>query len=216
MSLYRLDASIRTEGSHSREIADVVEREWRRHHPDAPVHRRDVGLTPVPAHAWADAVTASRTRVEGHTDAQREARALAAAEVDPLVEADELLFAVPLYNFGVSQHFKAWIDLVITDSRMASGGVPATKGKPAVLVAVRGGGYGPGTPREGWDHATDWMRRILSDVWQTDLTVIEAELTLAGEKPALEQFIPLRDASRAAAEEAARAAGTRLLAAVPI
>ena len=32
MSLFRLDASIRTVGSHSREIADVVEREWRADH----------------------------------------------------------------------------------------------------------------------------------------------------------------------------------------
>jgi hypothetical protein len=46
------------------------------------------------------------------------------------------------------------------------------------------------------------------------LTVVEAELTLAGENPALEQFIPLREASRAAAEEAAHSAGARLLAPV--
>ena len=80
MSLFRLDASIRTEGSHSREIADVVEREWRRQHPDATVSRRDIGLTPVPAHAWASAVAAIRTPVDDHTDAHREAAALAAAE----------------------------------------------------------------------------------------------------------------------------------------
>ncbi len=24
---------------------------------------------------------------------------------------------MPLYNFGVSQHFKAWVDLVVTDPR---------------------------------------------------------------------------------------------------
>jgi FMN-dependent NADH-azoreductase len=29
MSLFRLDASIRVEGSHSRAIADIVEQEWR-------------------------------------------------------------------------------------------------------------------------------------------------------------------------------------------
>ena len=33
MSLFRLDASIRVEGSHSREIADIVEQEWRTAHP---------------------------------------------------------------------------------------------------------------------------------------------------------------------------------------
>jgi hypothetical protein len=33
MPLFRLDASIRVEGSHSREIADIVEQEWRTAHP---------------------------------------------------------------------------------------------------------------------------------------------------------------------------------------
>ena len=32
MSLFRLDASIRVEGSHSRAIADIVEQEWRNAH----------------------------------------------------------------------------------------------------------------------------------------------------------------------------------------
>ena len=37
MSLFRLDASIRVEGSHSRAIADIVEQEWRDAHPGEPV-----------------------------------------------------------------------------------------------------------------------------------------------------------------------------------
>ena len=36
--------------------------------------------------------------------------ALAATLTDELAAADALLFAVPLYNFGVSQHFKTWVD----------------------------------------------------------------------------------------------------------
>ena len=31
--------------------------------------------------------------------------------------SDALRFAVPLYNFGVSQHFKTWVDMVITQAR---------------------------------------------------------------------------------------------------
>jgi FMN-dependent NADH-azoreductase len=33
MSLYRLDASIRVEGAHSRAVADLVEQEWRNARP---------------------------------------------------------------------------------------------------------------------------------------------------------------------------------------
>jgi FMN-dependent NADH-azoreductase len=210
MSLFRLDASIRTAGSHSREIADLVEQEWRAAHPGDPVVRRHVGTEPVPSTAWATAVNASFTPEADRTPEQRESTALAAAEVDRLVAADALLFAVPLYNFGVSQHFKTWADLVITDPRMAAGAQPVTAGKPAVLVTVRGGSYAAGTPREGWDHATGWMRRILEDVWQLDLRVVESEFTLVGVNPALDQFQDLAKEIRQRAEDAARAEGRSL------
>jgi len=210
MSLFRLDASIRAEGSHSRAIADIVEQEWRAGRPDEPVTRRLIGLEPVPATAWADAVSARGVPAEELTPRQRDAVALAATLADELVAADALLFAVPLYNFGVSQHFKAWVDLVITDPRLASGTEPVLAGRPAVLVTVRGGAYGAGTPREGWDHATGWMRRILADVWQLDLRVVETEFTLVGVNPALDQFRDLADEMRAEAEEQARQHGRAL------
>jgi len=214
MSLFRLDASIRVEGSHSRAIADIVEQEWRNAHPGEPVIRRHAGVDPIPATAWATAVYAGRTPAESRTEEQRTALALAATLTDELVAADALLFAVPLYNFGVSQHFKTWVDMVITDPRMAAGTEPILAGKPAVLVTVRGGNYRSGTPREGWDHATGWMRRILADVWNLDLKVVEAEFTLVGVNPALDRFKDLARQLRQEADEQARRRGRELGAAV--
>jgi FMN-dependent NADH-azoreductase len=199
MSLFRLDASIRTEGSASREIADIVEAEWRAGNPDAPVTRRHVGTEPLPATAWGEAVAGSWLPAEQRTPAQAEALALAATLTDELVDAEALLFAVPLYNFGVSQHFKTWADLVVSDPRMGPGEAPLA-GKPAVLVTVRGGNYSAGTPREGWDHATAWMRRVLADVWQLDLRVVEREFTLVGVNPALDSFTDLAAELKTAAE----------------
>jgi FMN-dependent NADH-azoreductase len=210
MSLFRLDASIRVEGSHSRQIADIVENEWLAGHPGETITRRHLGTEPVPADAWATAVSAAYVPEAERSVDQRAAAALAAEAVDQLVDADALLFAVPLYNFGVSQHFKTWADLVITDPRMAAGVTPAIAGKPAVLVTVRGGSYAAGTPREGWDHATGWMRRILADVWQLDLSVVESEFTLVGVNPALDQFKELADELRQQAEENARQHGRTL------
>lgn len=210
MTLFRLDASIRTEGSQSREIADIVERAWLADNPGDTVVRRHVGTEPVPATAWAAAVTAGMTPDDRRSAEQRAAAALAKAEVDAMVDADALLFAVPLYNFGVSQHFKTWADLVITDPRMAAGTTPAIAGKPAVLVTVRGGNYSEGTPRAGWDHATGWMRRILEDVWQLDLRVVEREFTLVGVNPALDQFTELADQLAAEARKLAEHHGREL------
>jgi FMN-dependent NADH-azoreductase len=213
MSLFRLDASIRVEGSASREIADIVEREWRAGNPDAPVTRRHLGTEPLPATAWADAVAGSWLPAEQRTSEQAAALSLAATLTDELIDAEALLLAVPLYNFGVSQHFKTWADLVITDPRMAPGGEPPLAGKPAVLVTVRGGNYSAGTPREGWDHATGWMRRVLEDVWQLDLRVVEREFTLVGANPALDSFTDLAAELKQTAEREAAEHG-RLLSSV--
>jgi FMN-dependent NADH-azoreductase len=210
MSLYRLDASIRVDGSHSRAIADIVEQEWRNAHPDEPVIRRHVGVEPIPATAWATAVFAGYTPEQSRSAEQNAALALAATLTDELIAADALLLAAPLYNFGVSQHFKAWVDMVVTDPRLAAGTEPILAGKPAVLVTVRGGNYRPGAPREGWDHATGWMRRILADVWQLDLQVVETEFTLVGVNPALDQFKELALEVRQSAEEQARRHGRAL------
>jgi FMN-dependent NADH-azoreductase len=200
MSLFRLDASIRVEGSASREIADIVEAEWRAGNPGVPITRQHVGTEPLPSGAWAAAVTGSRLPAEQRTPEQAEAAALAAALVDELLDAEALLFAVPLYNFGVSQHVKTWVDLVLTDPRMGPAGGAPLAGKPAVLVTVHGGNYSAGTPREGWDHATGWIRRILEDGWHLDLRVVEREFTLVGVNPALDAFTDLAAELKATAE----------------
>lgn len=211
-TLFRLDASIRPEGSASRELADLVQEEWLDAHPGARVERRDLGTDPLPADAWAAAVSAGFVPEHERTAEQAAAVKLAGTLVDELLDADAILLAIPLYNFGVSQHVKAWIDLVITDPRAAAGGPPVLAGRQVVLATVRGGAYGPGTPREGWDHSTAYLRRILADCWGADLTVVERELTLVGVNPALDQFTDLAAQLHADAREAARDAGKVLAA----
>jgi FMN-dependent NADH-azoreductase len=210
MSLFRLDASIRTEDSHSRELANIVEREWRVAYPDSAVTNREIGVEPLPSDAWAAAVSASGSPEETRSPEQAQAVALAASLTDELEAADALLFAVPLYNFGVSQHFKTYVDLIITDPRMSAGSDPVIAGKPAVLATVHGGYYAAGTPREGWDHATGWMRRILAEVWKLDLLVVEKDFTLVGVNPALDQFEELAKQLAAAAETLAGEHGRTL------
>ena len=163
MTLFRLDASINPATSASRAIADIVESEWLAANPDDTVVRRDLGTEPLPADAWTGALRATWTPEAARTQEQTAAIALAAGLAEELRAADAVLLAVPLYNFGIPQHVKTWIDLVMAGARSADEKLLA--GKPAVLVVVRGGAYGAGTPREGWDHSTGYLRRIVADVW---------------------------------------------------
>jgi FMN-dependent NADH-azoreductase len=193
MKFFRLDSSLRTEGSVSRALADAVEQEWLREHPRAEILRRDVGRDPLPP-VWPAAVSARMSPPEHiRTDEERAAAALAAELTDELLTADAYVFAVPIYNWGIPQQVKHWIDLIHTDARAASVAEQLLAGRPAVLVEARGGGYAPGTPREGWDHVTPYLKHILIDGWGLDLAVARAELTLADVNPAMEQ---LRDLAK--------------------
>lgn len=211
MTLFRLDASILPATSASRELGDLVEAEWLAAHPTSTVVRRDIAADPVPATAWRDAVTAGFTPVEQHSDGQRSALALRQQLADELIDADALLFTVPLYNYGVSQHVKTWFDLAYTDPRIDPQGT-ALRGKPATLVTVLGGNYEPGSPKEGWDHSTGWLRRVFADVWGLDLTVVHRPFTLVGVNPALDAFTEAAAELRANAEQAAVSAGRTLAA----
>jgi FMN-dependent NADH-azoreductase len=188
MKFFRLDASLRTEGSVSRRLADAVEEQFRHEHPHATVTRRDVGTNPLPL-VWPAAVAALMSPPEHErTPDQLAAARLAAQLGDELLEADAYVFAVPLYNYGLPQQVKNWFDITLTDPRLGAGVQQPLAGRPAVLVEARGGGYAPGTPREGWNHATPYLQHLLHDQWGLELSIAEAELTLADVTPAMAEL----------------------------
>lgn len=207
MTLLRIDASIQGPRSASSALADQVFAEFAAARPDEPVVSRHLVEQPLPTEAWALAIGGAFTPDTDRTPAQLDALAVASTLAAELADADAAVLAFPLYNYGVSQHVKNWIDLVVAG---AENGARPLDGKPVVLVTTRGGAYGPGTPREGWDHSTAYLRRILADFWGADLTVVEREFTLVGVNPALDEFAELANEMKKAAEEAAAEAGKKL------
>ena len=209
-TIFRLDSSIRSEGSVTRAIADVLEKEISAHIPELDVIRREIGLTPLPSTIWSDSVVGGMMPTEVRSPEQSKALALATRLADELAQADAYIFAIPLYNFGVSQHAKAWVDVVLTEPRFNPQASQFMAGRPAFLVTARGGAYGPSTPRAGWDHSTAWLLRILVDVWGLDVRSIETELTLADVNSAMEALRPMATQMRQAAHEAALTYGSGL------
>ncbi len=207
MTLLRIDSSIQGPASSSAALADLVLEAFLADRPGEQVVTRHLGADPLPSDAWANAIHGSFTPEDQRTPAQVEALALAAALADELQAADAAVLALPLYNFGVSQHTKTWFDLALAGAPM---GTRLLEGKPVVLVTTRGGAYGAGTPREGWDHSTDYLRRILVDIWGADLTLVEREFTLVGVNPALDEFTEIAALMKKEAEEAAVTAGREI------
>jgi FMN-dependent NADH-azoreductase len=169
--LLHVDSSLRSEGSRSRKLSAHFADRWRTDNPDGIVTYRDLAADPVP-----------------HVDElaffeQAAAQAISAPLIDEVLAADTVLIGLPLYNFGPPSTFKAWFDRIVSERTRGKLG-----DKEFVVVLARGGGYGPGTPREGWDHGEPWLRHALTTLGVDDATFISAEFTLARESP---NMVPL-------------------------
>ena len=180
--LLHLDSSLRTEGSRSRKLSAHFADRWRTDNPDGVVTYRDLAADPVP-HLDDVAFFAQFVPEPDRTPEQAAVVALGARLIDEVLAADTVLIGLPLYNFGPPSTFKAWFDRIVSERTMGKLG-----DKEFVVVTARGGGYGPGTPREGWDHREPWLRHALTSLGVEDAIFINTELTLARESPAM---IPL-------------------------
>ncbi|NHC46254.1 FMN-dependent NADH-azoreductase [Motilibacter aurantiacus] len=182
--LLHLDSSMRTEGSRSRKLSAHFANAWRAAHPDGAVTYRDLAARPLP-HLDQDAFLGNVLAPSDRTPAQQAARDLTEEVVNELLAADEVVIGLPLYNFSAPTTFKAWTDRIVVPG-LTTGESGGLLGHVRMtFTTARGGGYGPGTPREGWDHREPWLRHALSAVGITDVRFIDTELTLARESPAM-------------------------------
>jgi len=110
--LLRIDASARTDGSHSRRLGDLVEAQWRRANPDGERVRRELTRA-APPHIAAATIQGFYTPPAQLTPGLREATALSDALVAELRSADTLLIVSPMYNFGAPSALKAWVDQIV-------------------------------------------------------------------------------------------------------
>ena len=172
--LLHIDSSVRGDQSVSRRLTARAAARWRAAHRDGTVTYRDLATDPIP-------------HFTPSTGAQ-----LSAELIDEIKHADTILLGLPLYNFGPPSTVKAWVDHIVAPglSIDAETGAGLLGDTDFVVLASRGGGYGPGTPREGWDHAQAWLPHSVS---LTGLAprFITAELTMADVNPAMAELRPL-------------------------
>ncbi|SCG74723.1 FMN-dependent NADH-azoreductase [Micromonospora inositola] len=198
--LLHIDSSIQGERSVSRRLTARAAAAWRAAHPGGTVSYRDLGREPLP-HLDEAGGLARMVPAQHHSPAQRASWALTEQLVDEVKQADTVLLGLPLYNFAAPSSVKAWVDHLIAPGLSYH---PETQaglldGREFIVLATRGGGYGAGTPRAGWDHAEPWLPHGLA---MTGLQprFITAELTLAPVNPAMAGLIPLAGESLEAAE----------------
>lgn len=102
--------------------------------------------------------------------------------------ADQIVIATPMWNFGVPYQMKHLIDLVtqknVTFTFDENGFGGMLKGKRAVVVAARGLEYVEGTPisEENLDYQKAFLLSWLNFIGISDIQTIRVEKTLFGEE----------------------------------
>jgi FMN-dependent NADH-azoreductase len=200
--LMHIYSSIQGERSVSRALTARAADAWRAAHADGTVTYRDLAAQPLP-HLDAESGTARMVDPAAHTPAQARSFDLTKLLIDEILAADAVLLGLPLYNFGPPSSVKSWVDHIVARglSIDAETGEGLLGGRDFLVLAARGGGYGPGTPRAGWDHAEPWLPHGVS-LTGLHPRFITAELTLADVNPAMAELRPLAAESLAAAHAA--------------
>jgi len=193
--LLHIDSSIQGAASVSRRLTAHAAQRWVQAHPGGTTTYRDLAADPIP-HFDAVSGLARNIPADQRTPVQAESFALSAQLVDEIKSADTVLLGMPLYNYGAPSIVKSWVDHIIAaglsfDPATGAGLLGDTE---FIVLESQGGGYGPGTPRDGWDHAGDWIAHGVSPTGLAP-RIIKAELTMAAVNPAMADLIPLHEKS---------------------
>ena len=200
-AILRLDASARTEGSVSRDLADRLVSGLAAA-TNAKVVRREIGQgLPAIDGGW---IAANFTDPDARTDEHKAMLALSDELVEELRAADTLVLALPIYNFGVPAAVKNWVDHIararVTFRYSEAGPVGLLTGKKAYVVVASGGTQ----VGSAIDFATPYLRHVLGFVGIDDVTVIAADrLSLGAEESVAKAKAEIEAAVGAAKDEAA-------------
>ncbi len=172
--ILRIDASARTHGSTTRELADQLEARLVEQGYGALVTRRDLGLNPPPLlnEAW---VGANFTDAAERSDEQKALLAASEELIGEIEAADTIIITAPIYNFSIPASLKAWIDQVARARRTfrytEAGPEGLLKGKRAYIVFASGG-----VPLGSEvDFASAYLSHILGFIGISDVEFIAAD-----------------------------------------
>jgi FMN-dependent NADH-azoreductase len=178
-SLLAIVASPRYGLSTSRKLTSLFVEKWRAAHPGGEVVERDLIKTILP---FVDLpwIGGAFTPPEQHSPDSAAAIKISNDLVAELQAADRIVIGTPMYNFTIPAVLKAYIDHVVRVGVTVIDNVGQLTGKKATVILASGGDFSPGSPIEGYNHASGYLRQLLGFIGITDLDIVLAGAARAG------------------------------------
>lgn len=183
-TLLRIDASIRSKGSHSKALADFYEKNWKKAYPNGTIIYRDLSTQNIP-HLSTETVEAFYTPQEVFTKENDKAIALSNALIAELKLADFILISSPLYNLNVPSKLKAYLDHIIRSGitfKVDNNGnyIGLLNDKEAHIITTKGETY-KNTPMEALDYQEPYLKTILQFIGIELKSIFSLEATAHAE-----------------------------------
>jgi FMN-dependent NADH-azoreductase len=168
-NILRVDSSMRTEGSVSRDLADKLVEQLSNANTKVTVRDLAKGISLIDEN-W---IGANFTDPAERSEEQKGFLAASDELVGELHDADTIVITAPVYNFHVPAALKAWIDMVArareTFRYTENGPEGLLKGKKAYVIVTSGG-----TVLDSeYDFVSGYLKHVLGFIGITDVSFID-------------------------------------------
>lgn len=179
MRLMHVDASPKRERSNSRALAQYFLNELRGRGVEPEIDYLDVAANPPPHTTEAFAV-ATYKPAEERTPEMKAVLTFSDSLCKRVMDADALLFAMPMYNWSMPATFKAFIDNIVrtnvTYKFGPDGRVVGLLNRQKVLfITSRGADLRPGGPYYGMDALTPALTTVFGFLGVAHPTFVDAQ-----------------------------------------
>lgn len=178
-----INASVRNEKSHSRNLTQLFTENWHKKHPKDLFTFRETGLTIIPPinENW---IASAFMKPTNRTKQNQEEIKFSNELVRELKENDIYVIGTPMYNWSIPSGLKAYIDQIMRFNetwKFRSGKpdgdyVGLLKNKKMFILSSRGDtGYGEGEKNEAMNFQTTYLKFVFGIMGIQDITIISLD-----------------------------------------
>lgn len=178
MKIMHVEASAKRERSNSRALSRYFLERLREAGVEIEVDYLDVTID-TPAHVDEAFAIATYTPAEQRTPAMKATLAASDALCQRLLDADALVFAMPMYNWSMPSVFKAFVDNVtrkgVTYVNTESGRVEGQLKQKVLFITSRGADLRAGSPYSSMDALTPALKAAFGFLGVAAPTFVDAQ-----------------------------------------
>ena len=172
--LLKIDASPREEGSHSKDLAEMIEKKLKEKNKALQTVTRNLNQTNIP-HLTQSYIEATFVPREERTNAMNEELKLANTLIKEIQNADIVLVSTPMYNFSIPSVLKAYIDNIARVGETVTAAYEGLlKDKKLVIVSAYGADF---SNMETMDFVKPYLKAVFGFLGFEDITYIAIEGT---------------------------------------